>query len=166
VIIFGTYANRFPVILDFEQGTDELTFEPIDANVSIVDADTEGLDFVGAVAKIELLRRGWSGIRIQPAVSNWSSYQFLTLRISMIGDSRTRFDVHLSDGEHPETRTQHLIGGDLATADPSVVRFPLRDVVDMAGRPALDLSSIEQIHIIGKDRQAGAIMYLDDIRLE
>ncbi len=84
----------------------------------------------------------------------------------MHGDTRTRFDVRLSDGAHPGYRLQHLIGGDPADPNFRLARFPLRDAMEVSGRPDLDPSNILGIYVIGKNRGPGAVMYLDDFRLE
>ena len=166
LVIFMAYARQFPVILDFEGPADHLIFESINANISITDSTEAGGGFDGQVLRVDLLRRGWSGILLKLPINDWSEYRFVSFRVAMIGDTRTRFDVHLTDGMHPGYRTQHLIGGDPAGPDPVTVRLPLREVNNIPGRPPLDPSRIFNMYIIGKDRRAGAIMYLDDIRLE
>ncbi len=163
-------AAKFPTILDFDGRWDAYLYLPINSEVSLVKTVATSGDYDGSFAEILLLRRSWSGLKIEPVVSDWSSFQFLTMRAAIVGGSESKVVVHLSDGSHPGYRTQHRIGDRSVGQQPTVVRFPLRGVVDIPGRPNLNPSNITDIYIIGrtkrKDKSEETRLFLDDIRLE
>ena len=165
-MIFAGYARQFPVILDFDGRADQMIFKPIDAGVTFVDAPVAGDGFTGQALQVELLHDGWSGIRLGLPIIDWSDYRFLTFRISMRGDTPRDVEVRLHDGVHPGFSTLHLIGSDRIGAIPEAVRFALRDLAVIPGRPDVDPSRVYEIYIIGTDNPPGTTMYLDDIRLE
>ncbi len=165
-------AAQIPTILDFDGRWDSYLYEPIDAEVSLVESDLDADEYSGSSAELLLLRRSWSGLRIAPVVSDWSSYEFLTMRAAIVGGYDSKVVVHISDGEHPGYRIQHLVGARDVGTQSSLIRFPLRGVVDIAGRPDLDPANITAVYIIGKSKRKGkdksgeTRMFLDDIRLE
>ena len=165
-------AAEFPTILDFDGRWDAYLYLPIDSEVSLVKTDATSGDYDGTFAELLLLRRSWSGLKIEPVVSDWSSFQFLTMRAAIVGGYESKVVVHISDGEHPGYRIQHLVGARSVGQQPTVIRFPLRGVVDIPGRPDLDPSNIRDVYIIGKTRRKGkdksgeTRLFLDDIRLE
>lgn len=165
-------AANFPTILDFDGRWDAYLYLPIDSEVSLVKTDATSGDYDGTFAEILLLRRSWSGLKIEPVVSDWSSFQFLTMRAAIVGGYGSKVIVHISDGVHPGYRTQHRVGDRSVGQQPTTLRFPLRGVVDIPGRPDLDLSNIRDIYIIGKTKRRGedkseeTRLILDDIRLE
>jgi len=165
-------AAEFPTILDFDGHWDAYLYQPINSKVSLVKTDATSGDYDGTFAEIFLLRRSWSGLKIDPVVSDWSSFQFLTMRAAIVGGSESKVVVHISDGSHPGYRTQHRVGENRVGRQPTILRFPLRGVVDIPGRPDLDPSKITGIYIIGrtkrkgKDKSEETRLFLDDIRLE
>jgi VanZ family protein len=157
----------FPTILDFDGRFDAHFFFPVYADVRILPAPAAPSVFANRLAEIDLLRRGWSGIRIEPLVRDWSGYEYLSLSAQVVnGADNSRVDVHVSDGVHPGYRTQHWIGGALAGSDPITVRLALKGIVDTPGRPELDRSNVIGVYIIGNGKRDGAILQLDNIRLE
>lgn len=165
-------AAKFPTIMDFEGRWDAYTYSPVNAQVRLVNTTSTASEFTGSSVDILLLHRRWSGLNIKPVVSDWSSYQFLTMRIAITGGHDNTISVELSDVEHPGYRIQHFVGVQSVGPDSSVIRFPLRAGREIDGRPDLDLSDVRAIYIIAKTRhtstnkQEEIRMYLDDIRLE
>ncbi|RLA27591.1 MAG: hypothetical protein DRR11_08130 [Gammaproteobacteria bacterium] len=165
-------AAQFPIILDFDGRWDSYLYESIESEVSVVQVDSADGKNASSTAEIQLLRRSWSGLKIEPVVSDWSSYQFLTMRAAIDGGYDSKVVVHISDGEHQGYRIQHLVGGRSVGPEATTIRFPLRGVVDIPGRPDLDPSNIRDVYIIGKTRRKGkdksgtTRLFLDDIRLE
>jgi hypothetical protein len=172
LVVNARIAAQFPTILDFDGRWDNYLYEAIESEVSIAQADSADGKISSSTAEIQLLRRSWSGLKIEPVVSDWSSYQFLTMRAAIDGGYDSRVIVHISDGEHPGYRIQHLVGGRSVGPEPTTIRFPLRGVVDIPGRPDLDPTNIRDVYIIGKTRRKGkdksgiTRLFLDDIRLE
>ena len=123
--------------------------------MSLATADSSTEAYTGTYAEFLLLRRSWSGLKIEPVVSDWSSFRFLTMRAAIVGGYESKIVVHISDGEHPGYRIQHLVGGRDVGPEPTIIRFPLRGVVDIPGRPDLDPSKIRDVYIIGKTRRKG-----------
>jgi hypothetical protein len=97
---------------------------------------------------------------------DWSDYDTLFVRVAMSGAPEPRITVELSDGPHPGFRIQHLVGGDPVSDRFSDVRFPIRGVRDVPGRPDLDRGRIEKIWILGKHKGTSATLRLDKIWLE
>ncbi len=172
LVVNARIAAQFPTILDFDGRWDNYLYEAIESEVSIAQADSADGKISSSTAEIQLLRRSWSGLKIEPVVSDWSSYQFLTMRAAIDGGYDSRVIVHISDGEHPGYRIQHLVGGRSVGPEPTTIRFPLRGVVDIPGRPDLDPTNIRDVYIIGKTRRKGkdksgiTRLFVDDIRLE
>jgi len=165
-------AANFPTILDFDGRWDTYLYEPINSEIRLVTGNAASSEFAGGVAEVLLLHRRWSGLTIEPVVSDWSSYQYLTMRAAIDGEYEGEITVELSDGGHPGYRVQHYIGAHSTGPEPAVIRFPLSGVVEIAGRPDLDTSNIMDVYIIAKTRRKsetknGATrLIIDDIRLE
>jgi len=165
-------AAQFPIILDFDGRWDSYLYVPLDAQVSLLKSESSVEDYSGTFSEFLLLRRSWSGLRIEPVVSDWSSFEYLTMRAAIVGGYDSKIVVHLSDGAHPGYRIQHLVGGRSVGPESRIIRFPLHGVVDIPGRPDLDPAKITDVYIIGKTKRKGkdksgeTKMYLDDIRLE
>jgi hypothetical protein len=172
LLTIAQVTERYPTILDFEDRRDSYLYLPIDSEVRFVNADPARGEFDTAFAEILLLDHDWSGIKINPLVSDWSSFQYLTMRAAIVGAYESRVIVFLSDGTHPGYPTEHRIGARNIGPEPEVIRFPLRDAVDVPGRPRLDLSDILTMSIIGRTKShstgenRGTRLLLDDIRLE
>jgi len=160
IATLNSYQQRMPVIVDFSWPQDVRMLKAIESNISIGPAVT------GAVAEIELLRRGWSGVLIDTVDPDWSAYRHLVIRMAMTAAPKARVSIELSDGEHPGYRSQHLIGGDPGGPDFADYRFPLRGVKDVPGRPDLDLTNIDLIYVIGKSAGETSSMFIEEIRLE
>ncbi len=165
-------AAKFPTIMDFEGRWDAYTYLPVNAEVRLVSTTSTGNEFTGSFVDVLLLHRRWSGLVIKPVVSDWSSYQFLTMRVAITGGHEHTISVELSDVEHPGYRIQHFVGVQSVGPDSTVIRFPLRAGNEIAGRPDLDLLNATAIYIIAKTRhtstnkQEEIRLNLDDIRLE
>lgn len=164
--------SRYPTILDFDGRWDTHVYQPVESEVSFVTADAPGGDFDGTFSEIRLLHHDWSGLKIVPLVSDWSSFQYLTMQAAIVGAYESRVVVFLSDGAHPGYPTEHRIGAHNIGPEPMVIRFPLRDAIDVPGRPKLDLSNIKAINMIGRTKSHNTSeggeprLFLDDIRLE
>jgi hypothetical protein len=165
-------AAKFPTIIDFDGRWDSYTYKPVNSEVTLVTGGSSAEKNTGAFAEIVLLHRGWSGLSIKPVVSDWSSFQFLTMRAAVIGVQESTITVDISDVEHPGYRIQHHVGASSAGPEPTVIRFPLHAVSEIPGRPELDLSNVTAVYIIaktgrkGKNNSGEIRMILDDIRLE
>ena len=172
LVVNARIAAQFPTILDFDGRWDSYLYEAIESEVSVAAEESADGKNASSYADIQLLRRSWSGLKIEPVVADWSSYQFLTMRAAIDGGYDSKVVVHISDGEHPGYRIQHLVGGRSVGPEATTIRFPLRGVVDIPGRPDLDPSNIRDVYIIGKTRRKGkdksgiTRLFLDDIRLE
>jgi len=160
LITLNSYQQRMPVIVDFSLPQDIRMLKEVESNIAIEQSGTS------AVARIDLLRRGWSGLVVDTVDPDWSAYRFIVIRMAMTDAPNTRVSIELADGEHPGYRSQHLIGGDPVGPDFADYRFPLRGVKDVSGRPDLDLARIDLIYVIGKSAGDTATMLIEEIRLE
>jgi VanZ family protein len=165
-------AAKFPIIMDFEGRWDSYTYQPVNSNLQLVSTESAAEENAGSSMEILLLHRGWSGINVKPVVSDWSSYQFITMRAAIIGGEDSTITVDISDVDHPGFRVQHYVGERSVGPEPTVLRFPLHSVDEIPGRPHLDPANVSAVYIIAKTRRKGkgnggeVIMILDDIRLE
>ena len=165
-------AMKFPTVMDFEGRWDAYTYEPVNSKLQLVNTELNTGEYAGSSVEILLLHRGWSGINIKPVVSDWSSYQFITMRAAIVGGDASTITVDISDVDHPGYRIQHYIGERGVGPEPTVIRFPLHSVDEIPGRPDLDPSNVSAVYIIAKTRRKGKgnggeiRVILDDIRLE
>lgn len=165
-------AAKFPTIMDFEGRWDAYTYQTVNSVVQLVNTVSPTGEYAGSSAEILLLHRGWSGLNIKPVVSDWSSYQFITMRAAIIGGDESTITVDISDVDHPGYRIQHYVGARDVGPEPTVIRFPLRSDDEIPGRPDLDPSKVSAVYIIARTRRKGKgnganiRMILDDIRLE
>jgi len=160
LITLNSYQQRMPVIVDFSLSQDIRMLKEVESNISIEQSGTS------TVARIDLLRRGWSGLVVDTVDPDWSAYHFIVIRMAMTGAPNTRVSIELADGKHPGYRSQHFVGGDPVGPDFADYRFPLRGVKDVPGRPDLDLAKIDLIYVIGKSAGDTATMLIEEIRLE
>jgi hypothetical protein len=165
-------AANFPTILDFDGRWDSYLYLPVNSEIRLVSENAANSEFAGSFAEVILLHRRWSGLKVEPVVSDWSSYQFLTMRAAIDGEFEGEITVEISDGDHPGYRVQHFVGEHGAGPEPAVIRIPLHGVVEIPGRPDLDTSNIMDVYIIAKTRRKSenkdgvTRMLIDDIRLE
>jgi len=159
-------VSRYPVILDFGGKWDARLYFPINAYIGAVDDSFTQSGFDGAVLRVQLLRKKWSGLRIETVKSDWSAYEYLSFQVASATDDEIRVNVELSDGEHPGVRAQHLLGGGEVGSVPTRIRVPLHDGVAVPGRPDLDITSIKQIYVIARNSGTGSGLLLADLRLE
>lgn len=155
-----SYEQRMPVILDFSLTQDIRMLNPVKSNISIEQIGSR------SVAKIELLRLGWSGVLIDTVDPDWSAYQFLVIRMAMFGAPGTVVNVELTDTGHPGYRSLHLLGEGPVGPELRDYRFPLKDVRDVPGRPDLDLTNIHLLDVIGDSDGVTATMLIEEIHLE
>ena len=168
----GQVAARFPTLLDFEGRWDTHVYYPVNAEVRFVNVSSPGSGFDPTYAEVRLLDHDWSGIKINLLVTDWSVYEYVTLRASITGAYESRVVVTLNDGAHPGHATEHRIGAQDVGEEPVVIRLPIRDAANRPGRPELDPANIQAIHIIGRTKSHDTgpggepRLRLDDIRLE
>lgn len=156
--VLMSYRDRLPVVVDFAEAMDSRLATAVNSSIAFNAAT--------GLAVVQLERSSWSGILVDVAASDWSGYQHLVVHLSMQDAPETRITVELSDGAHEGFRIQHLIGGDPVGADMMEVRFPLRGVRDVPGRPGLDLSKIRKVWVLGKHKGTTAVMRFNKIWLE
>ncbi len=163
---------NFPMILGFDGRWDAYLYSPVNSEIRLVESRSSGDKYAGTFAEILLLHRGWSGLRFEPVVSDWSSYRFLTMRAAIDSADESSISVYISHREHSGYRFQYRVGAHDVGPEPIVIRFPLRGTVDILGRPDFDPSKITDVYIIaktrrkGKDKRGDSIMSIDNIRLE
>lgn len=160
------YRHRMPVLADFDDPKDAGLVTPIQSAVEYLPTYVSEDGLLSGVAKVTLLKRAWSGILMDTVISDWSGYETLVVRVAMDGAPDTRINVELADGAHPGVRTQHLIGSKAVGPVMQEARFDLREIVSVAGRPALDRASITHVYLIGKHKGDAAALYLDEVWLE
>jgi hypothetical protein len=161
-LIFWTSAllferSRHPVVLDFDSPYSRYRYAPINAEVTLVGDSSEGNN---TLAEILLSKRGRSGLAIETAKYDWSGKSTL-----VVEGATANLTVHINDDTNlgkfidTESGTVTLLDGW------QEYRIPVLSAISEAGRGD-DITNIRQLVILARDKQAGARLRLDDIRLE
>jgi len=154
--------SRHPVVLDFDSPYSRYRYSPINAEVTLVSDASEGNNML---AELLLSKRGRSGLAIQTAKYDWSNESTLVFGAQVVEGSTSQLTVHIND--------EKTVGKFIDTESGAVTllngwqeyRIPVKSAIREAGRGA-DVTNIRQLVILARDKQAGARLRLDDIRLE
>lgn len=165
-LVFWTSAllferSRHPVVMDFDSRYSRYRFIPINAEVTLVrdpaERDTK-------LAELTLSKRGRSGLAIQTAKYDWSNESMLVFSAEVVEGATANLTIHVNDG----TNIGHFVDTDAGSVTlldgRREYRIPLLSTIREAGRGD-ELANIRQLVILARDKQAGARLRLDDIRL-
>jgi hypothetical protein len=166
-LVFWTGAllferSRHPVVLDFDSHFSQNRYSPINAEVTLISATSEGDNML---AELVLSKRGRSGLAIQTAKYDWSNESTLVFNAEVVEGATTDLTVHINDktnlGKFIDTKS-----GSITLLDGrQEYRVPILSTIREAGQGD-DMTNIRQVVILARDKQAGARLQLDDIRLE
>lgn len=154
--------SRHPIVQDFDSRYSRYRIVPINAEVTLIGATSQGKNML---AELVLSKRGRSGLAIQTAKYDWSNETTLVFTAEVVEGSTSRLTVHINDGTNlgkfidTESGTVTLVDGK------QEYRVPVMPTISEAQRGD-DLTNIRQLVILARDKQAGARLQLDDIRLE
>ena len=154
--------SRHPVVLDFDSPYSRYRYAPINAEVTLVSATSEGNDML---AELLLSKRGRSGLAIQTAKYDWSGESTLVFSAEVVEGSTANLTVHINDGANLGKFIDTESGSVTLTDGRQEYRVPVLSALREAGRGD-DMTNIRQLVILARDKQAGARLQLDNIRLE
>lgn len=154
--------SQHPVVLDFDSPYSQYRYFPINAEVTLVNASSEDDN---VMAELLLSNRGRSGIAIQTANYDWSDESTLVFSAEVVEGSTANLTIHIND--------ETMVGKFIDTESGAVTllsgrqeyRIPVESAISEAGRGD-DMTNIRQLVILARDKEDGARLRLDDIRLE
>ncbi len=166
-LVFWTGAllferSRHPVVLDFDSRYSRYRYSPINAEVTLVRVPAERDTMQ---AELLLSKRGRSGLAIQTAKYDWSNESMLVFSAEVVEGSTASLSIHINDETNLGNFTDTDSGSVTLSDGRREYRVPVLSTIREAGRGD-DLTSIRQLVILARDKQAGARLRLDDIRLE
>lgn len=166
-LIFWTSAllferSRHPVVLDFDSPYSRYRYVPINAEVTLVGATGEADNMK---AELLLSKRGRSGLAIQTAEYDWSNESTLVFSAEVVEGATKDLTVHINDESNPGKFIDTESGSVTLRDGWQEYRIPVLATIREAGRGD-DMTNIRQLVILARDKQAGARLQLDNIRLE
>jgi len=166
-LVFWTSAllferSRHPVVLDFDSRYSQYRYSPINAELTLVSVPAER-DSV--LAELLLSKRGRSGLAIQTAKYDWSNESMLVFSAEVVEGSTANLTIHINDETNLGNFTDTNSGTVTLSDDKQEYKIPVLSTIREAGRGD-ELTNIRQLVILARDKQAGARLRLDDIRLE
>lgn len=154
--------SQHPVVLDFDSRYSKYRYFPINAEVTLVSGPAQQ----GAtLAELHLSKRGRSGLAIQTANYDWSNASMLVFSAEVIEGSTAKLSVHINDESNLGSFTDTESGSVTMSDGRQDYRVPILPTIREAGRGD-ELTNIRQLVILARDKQAGARLQLDSIRLE
>ena len=166
-LLFWTNALLFersqhPVVLDFDSRYSRYRYFPINAEVTLVSnpAQQDAMQ-----AELLLSKRGRSGLAIQTAKYDWSNKSMLVFTAEVVAGSTAKLTIHINDGTKLGKFSDTESGSVTLADGRQEYRVPVLATIREAGRGD-ELTNIRQLVILARDKQAGARLRLDDIRLE
>jgi VanZ family protein len=166
-LVFWTGAllserSRHPVVLDFDSRYSRYRYFPINAEMTLVSVPT-ARDTVQA--ELLLSKRGRSGLAIQTAKYDWSNESMLVFNAEVVEGSTAHLTIHINDETNLGNFTDTNSGSVKLSDGRREYRVPVLSTIREAGRGD-ELTNIRQLVILARDKQAGARLRLDDVRLE
>jgi VanZ family protein len=163
IAAFVFERSQHPVVIDFDSRFSKYRYFPINSEIRLIDA---GHGNGGELAAdVILSKRPRSGIAVQTAMYDWSSYKSLVVTGQLVGASQGKFTVHLNDersiGHFADTQSGTILVSD----ERQSYRLPIRSILREAGRGD-EISDIRQVVLLARSRTAGAHFRLDEVRLE
>ena len=164
--VIALNRSTFPEILSFDNWWESHFYNPINAEIKAPVTIANRSAGSGAAAEVHFSRKGRSGLGILPMVSNWSDYDYLTFVATMVKGPDTTVTVRINDGDRTHHFSNRFMATVTVTDEPALIRIPLRELITEPGLRTMDLSDIQEIVIFARDKRAGTVMLLDEIRLE
>lgn len=156
----------FPTIVDFGAWWGEHLYHPINSEAKLqTRAPTSAEDEEPAI-QLRLTDWGRSGIGINPGVSNWSDFKYLTFIASMATGPHTTVTVRVNDSSRFHDFSDHFISTITISDEPTLIRLSLREMIVEPGRADIDLSDIREIVIFARDKGDATVLRLESVRLE
>ncbi|MGI9202189.1 MAG: VanZ family protein [Woeseiaceae bacterium] len=154
--------SQHPVVLDFDSRYSRYRYFPINAEVTLVSVPAHRDTML---AELLLSKRGRSGLAIQTAKYDWSNESMLVFSAEVVEGSTAKLTIHINDGTNLGNFTDTDSGSITLADGRQEYRIPVLSTIGEAGRGD-ELTNIRQLVILARDKQAGARLRLDSIRLE
>jgi len=160
---WGWLSERLkaPVIMDFEGHFTELYYAEVNAEIALATSDTSD----GRYARIMLGRAPRSGIRISTATHDWRKWDWLVFDAELAAGQDIVVSIHINDYDNIGHFADTDAGMLTVTAGKSTYRVSIGDVMRQAGR-ADDTGNIRQVAVLARSRIRGAVLSMDNLRLE
>lgn len=164
---WGILSERLkaPIVMDFEGAYAKHYFGATNSEVALDSESTLDGGGENRFIKVMLTRAPRSGVLLATALYNWEGYQWLVFDARMVEGADAQVSVHINDyssiGHFADTEAGMLT----VTGAEQSYRVPIRDVISQAGRSD-DAGNIRQLVIFSRSRNRGAIMRIDNVRLE
>lgn len=148
-----------PVIHDFSHSWSHYFVGSINATQRI-----EG-DGPGAHVSVTLSRRPRSGVTLAVAARNWRDAEYLLFDAWISVDAPTTLSAHINDGRHMGRFRDSEAGTVIVSQVPTGYRVSIAQIISETQAPD-NLGDIRQVVILGRDRTDGAVLHIDNIRIE
>jgi len=156
-----------PTILDFDSRWAPYYCRGINAEVALVaDGPQDAKPSPDRFAVVTLSKRFRSGIAVDTAIYNWSSFNNLVFEAQVINGEPTSLTVHINDSAHIGHFADTDAGRVIVTGRAQEFRIPLRKLISESRRNPAAINDIRQIVLLARDRQVGALLRVDRISLE
>lgn len=164
---WGIISERLkaPIVMDFNGAYTEFYFRATNSEVTLESEPTMEAGSENRFLKIMLSRAPRSGVLVATALYNWKGYEWLLFDARMVQGADSDVSVHINDynsiGHFKDTEAGMLT----VTSAAQSYRVPIGEVVRQARRSD-DVGNVRQIAIFARSRNRGAIMHIDNLRLE
>jgi len=164
---WGILGERLkaPIVMDFEGPYTAHYLSATNSEVTLAAETTIENDAGNQYLKIMLSRAPRSGVLVATALYNWEDYEWLIFDARILQGADSEVSVHLNDYNSIGHFVDTPAGMVTVTSADRSYRVPVRDVIRQAGRSD-DAGKIRQIAIFARSRNRGAIMQIDNVRLE
>lgn len=164
---WGILSERLkaPVIMDFDGPFARHYFGPTNSDVSLTTVVADDDTAETQLLEIMLSRAPRSGVLVATALYDWRAYEWLVFDARILTGPDASVSVHINDYNSIGHFADTAAGMVTVTGDLSSHRVPIREVLRQAGR-ADDVSSIRQVALFARSRHRGAVMQIDNLRLE
>jgi VanZ family protein len=154
--------RRFPMLVDFETPFSHY-------RVSRGRVETAPAPNGSRALRVDLTMRKYSGVQIQPVVTDWQKFAALLMRVYVDGEGVLPLTISIVDRHH------YARGGDYYDRFNRVfrlkpgwndVRIALSDVEQAPRNRRMDMSGIIAVNLFVAKPQSPRRIYLDDVQLE
>lgn len=151
-----------PVVLDFDSRFSRYRYFPVNAQLDLVENHA---DSANMQAELTLTRRGRSGLAVQTAEYDWSGKIELVFSAEVVDGEMSYLTVHINDANNIGHFADTASGTVSLSKGRQDYRVPIANVLKETNRNEV-VANIRQLVILAREKQSGARLRIDDIRLE
>ena len=157
--VFVVARSQAPVIHDFDQPWARYFVSSINATHSFVGSAE------GAHLAVTLGSRPRSGMTLAAATRNWRAAEQLAFDAWVTHDAPVQVSIHINDRRRIGRFRDSEAGTVRVNQAPTTYRISIADVLSETQAPD-NVGSIRQIVFFARDRTEGAVLSVDNVRLE